>query len=152
GVEEILKHFQGEVPHFDRALEAAEAGALEGLYVTAGYPPRLGEWLPGPIARKIHNVPLLVVQDMFPSEATRTAKYVLPASSFAEKDGCFVNHANLAQAIHWAVRPEHHTRSDGQIFLDLLYRRGLLHAETLRQELAAEVPFFAKLAEENLSD
>ena len=32
---------------------------------------------------------------------------MLPASSFAEKDGTFVNYANLAQAIRWAVRPLH---------------------------------------------
>jgi hypothetical protein len=43
------------------------------------------------------------------------------------------------------VRPGESARSDGQIFLDLLERPGLLHAETLRQELAKEVPFFAGL-------
>src|SRR5262245_46362280 len=49
GVEEILKHFQSEILYFDRALESADAGEFDALYVTGGYPPRLGEWLPGPI-------------------------------------------------------------------------------------------------------
>ena len=53
---------------------------------------------------------------------------MLPAASFAEKDGTFVNHAGLAQAIHWAVRPPGECRTDGQVFLDLLERRGLVHA------------------------
>ncbi|HEX3313384.1 MAG TPA: ferredoxin, partial [Gemmataceae bacterium] len=61
-------------------------------------------------------------------------------------DGTYVNHANLAQAIRWSVRPGSLGRTDGQIFLDLLERRGLLHAETLRKELAAEIPYFAPLA------
>jgi predicted molibdopterin-dependent oxidoreductase YjgC len=86
-----------------------------------------------------------VVQDLMSSAGSAAAQYVLPAASFAEKDGCFVNHANLAQAIYWAVRPSGLGRTDGQVFLDLLERRGLFHAETLRQELAAEVPFFGPL-------
>ncbi|MCI0378702.1 MAG: molybdopterin-dependent oxidoreductase [Gemmataceae bacterium] len=152
GVEEILKHFQGEVLYFDRALEAAGAGEFYALYLTGGYPPRLGEWLPATVVAKLAKVPLLIVQDMFPSAAQRAAKYVLPASSFAEKDGCFVNHAGLAQAIHWAVRPGSLARTDGQIFLDLMERRGLVHAETLRKELAMEAPFFAPLRDGVLGD
>ena len=69
-----------------------------------------------------------------------------PVASFAEKDGCFVNHADLAQAIHWAVRPERLLKTDGQVFLDLAQRRGLLHAATIRRELAAEIAYFAPLA------
>jgi NADH-quinone oxidoreductase subunit G len=152
GVEEILKHFQGEVLYFDRALEQAAAGALQALYLTGGYPPRFGEWLPAPVVASLKNVPVLVVQDLMPSTGSAAAKYVLPAASFAEKDGCFVNHANLAQAIYWAVRPMGLGRTDGQVFLDLMERRGLLHAETLRRELAAEVPFFAGLKDGSLGD
>ncbi|MCI0642390.1 MAG: molybdopterin-dependent oxidoreductase [Gemmataceae bacterium] len=152
GVEEILKHFHGEVLYFDRALEAAGAGEMQALYLTGGYPPRLGEWLPAPVVEKLTKVPLLVVQDMFTSAAQSSAKYVLPASSFAEKDGCFVNHAGLAQAIHWAVRPGVLARTDGQILLDLMERRELMHAETLRKDLGAEVPFFAPLKDGVLGD
>ncbi len=152
GVEEILKHFQGDVLYFDRALEEAAAGKLDALYLTGGYPPRLGPWLPRPVVETLQKIPLLIVQDLVESAGSAAAKYVLPAASFAEKDGCFVNHAGLAQAIHWAVRPGANVRTDGQIFLDLLQRRGLLHAETLRQELAREVQFFAPLAAGNLGD
>lgn len=153
GVEEILRHFQGEVLSFDQAIgDAAAVGNLTALFVTGGYPPRFGPWLSGGVARAIQNLSVLVVQDLFPTEGSAAAKYVLPAASFAEKDGCFVNHANLAQAIHWAIRPARRTRTDGQAFLDLLERPGLLHAETLRQELGREVPFFAKLGDGNLGE
>ena len=87
-----------------------------------------------------------------PSALTAAAKFVLPAASFAEKDGTFVNHANLAQAIHWAVRPAHRLRTAGQIFLDLMGRRGLMQAAAVRKELARTVPFFAPLAEAKLGD
>jgi len=148
GVEEILRHFQAEVKGCDEMLRAAGAGDLQALFITAGYSPRTGPWLTPEQVETLKRVPLLVVQDLFATPASEMAKYVLPAASFAEKDGTFVNHAGLAQALHWAVRPQRLERTDGQIFLDLLGRRGLVHAPTLRKELAAEVPYFARLTEE----
>jgi NADH-quinone oxidoreductase subunit G len=144
GVEEILKHFQGEVLGFDRLL--ADAGKLKALYLTAGYPPRLGSWLDAAAVEKLAKIPLLVVQDLAPSPISAAARFVMPSASFAEKDGCYVNHANLAQQLHWAVRPGSLGRTDGQIFLYLLERRGLIQATAVRQELAREAPFFAPLA------
>jgi NADH-quinone oxidoreductase subunit G len=152
GVEEILKHFEGEVLYFDRALEQAAAGKLEAMYLTGGYPPRLGEWLPPPVVDSLKKIPLLILQDLTAGAGSAAAKYVVPAASFAEKDGCFVNHANLAQAIYWAVRPSGLGRTDGQVFLDLLERRGLLHAETLRQELASRIPYFAALQDGRIGE
>jgi NADH-quinone oxidoreductase subunit G len=144
GVEAVLKHFQGEVRSFAQLLQ--DAKDLQALYITGGYPPRLGPWADGPVLAALKNVPLLVVQDLVPSGLTTAARFVLPAASFAETDGIFVNHANLAQAIRWAVRPAHRSRSDGQIFLDLLGRRGLLSAAAIRKEMADEIAFFAPLA------
>src|SRR5581483_3510033 len=152
GVEEVLRHYQKEVLPFDRAVEDAAAGRLQALYLTAGYPPKMGTWYTPEQMEAFRKVPLLVVQDLQPSPISEVAKYMLPASSFAEKDGCFVNHANLAQQLRWAVRPGHLGRTDGQIFLDLLGRRGLLQAKALRQELAREVPYFAALAAGDLGE
>jgi len=144
GVEEILKHFQGEVLAFDRLL--ADAANVQALFLTAAYSPRLGPWLSEEQTQALAKVPLLVLQDLAPSPISQAARFVLPAATFAEKDGCYVNHANLAQQLHWAVRPGSMGRTDGQIFLDLLARRGLIQAKAIRQELAREVPFFAALA------
>jgi NADH-quinone oxidoreductase subunit G len=146
GVEELLRHFQGDVVPFADVLRDAEAGKVQALYLAAGYPPRGDGWISEEQARPLEKVPLLVVQDLFPSAASARAKYVLPAVSFAEKDGTFVNHAGLAQAIHWGATPPGECRPDGQVLLDLLQRRGLAHAPTLRKELAGEVPYFAALA------
>jgi NADH-quinone oxidoreductase subunit G len=143
GVEEILKHFQGELLGFDRLL--ADAPDLKALYLTAGYPPRLGAWLTDDQVRTLASVPLLIVQDLAPSPIAQAARFVIPSATFAEKDGCYVNHANLAQQLHWAVRPGSIGRTDGQIFLDLLERRGLIQAALIRQEIAREVPFFGAL-------
>jgi NADH-quinone oxidoreductase subunit G len=146
GVEEALRHFQGDVLKWDDVLRDADAGKVQALYVAAGYPPRGDAWINEGQAKSLEKVPVLVVQDLFATPASHRAKYVIPAVSFAEKDGTFVNHAGLAQAIKWGATPPGECRPDGQVFLDLLGRRGLAHAPTLRKELAAEVAYFAALA------
>jgi NADH-quinone oxidoreductase subunit G len=103
-------------------------------------------------AQALHKVPLLVCQDLLPSPVSQIASYVLPGASFAEKDGTFVNHAGLAQALHWAVTPTGEVRSEGAVFLNLLQRQGLVHVPTLRKELATEVPYFAPLAGGDLGE
>jgi NADH-quinone oxidoreductase subunit G len=149
GVEEVLRHFQGEVVGFDEAVRAAQEGRLKAVYLAAGYPPREGGWIKSEQAEALRKVPLVVIQDVLPSPVSAFARYVLPGGTFAEKDGTFVNYKGLAQAIRWAIRPPPDARTDGQIFLDLMERRGLVHAPTLRTELAHEVPYFAPLADKD---
>jgi NADH-quinone oxidoreductase subunit G len=152
GVEEVLRHFQGDVVGFEDVVGAAGEGRLKAVYLAAGYPPREGGWLRAEQATILQRVPLVVLQEMLPSSLSPFARYLLPAASFAEKDGTFVNHAGLAQALHWAVRPPQECRTDGQVFLDLLGRPGLVHAPTLRTELAHEVPYFAPLGQGDLGE
>ncbi|MFO0865998.1 MAG: molybdopterin-dependent oxidoreductase [Gemmataceae bacterium] len=146
GIEAVLRQLHGEVVPFENAVRDAGNGTLQALYVTGGYSPNAGEWYQTAQLELLKKTPTLIVQDLMPSTLSAEAKYVIPASTWAEKDGVFVNHANLAQAIHWAVRPGWFGRTDGQIFADLMERRGLLNAEAIRKELAAEIPALAPLA------
>ena len=100
----------------------------------------------------INNLDFLVCQDIFINESAKIADVILPACSFAEKDGTFVNHAGLAQGLNWGATPVGECRTDGQVFLDLMERPGLMHAPTIRSELAAEVPYFTPLAGTNLGE
>jgi NADH-quinone oxidoreductase subunit G len=146
GVEEVLGHFQGESIPFEEVVRGATEGRVQALYLAAGYPPGSGCWISETQSHALQQVPLIVCHDLLPSPISNVANYILPGASWAEKEGTFVNHAGLAQAIHWGVVPTGEIRTDGQVFLDLMERRGLLHAPTLRKELAAEVPYFAGLA------
>lgn len=148
GVEAVLKHFQGEVIRFEQMLERVRGGNFKALYLAAGYPPGETEWITDEQAHGLAKVPLLVVQDLFPSPASALARYVIPAATFAEKEGTFVNHAGLAQSFPWALRASSGLKIDGQVFLDLLQRPGLVHAPSLRKELAATIPAFAPLGHE----
>ena len=152
GVEEVLRHFQGDVIGFDEVVRQASQGQVRAMYVAGGYPPRSPGWISETQAAAFKDVQLLIVQDLFPSPLSNLAHYVIPASTFAEKEGTFVNHEGLAQALRWAVRPPRDCRTDGQVFLDLLERRGLWHAASLRTELARDVPFFAPLGAGDLGE
>jgi NADH-quinone oxidoreductase subunit G len=147
GVEEVLRHFQGDIISFDAVVRDAVEGRVQALYLAASYAPRPGGWVNEMQAQALQRVPLVVCHDLLPSPVSNFAHFVLPGAAWAEKDGTFVNHAGLAQAIHWGVTPTGEVRTDGQVFLDLLERRGLVHAPSLRKEMAAEVPYFAALAE-----
>ena len=91
-------------------------------------------------------------QDLLPSPVSNFAHYVLPGTSFAEKDGTFVNHAGLAQELHWGVTPAGECRTEGQVFVDLLERRGLVYVPALRKEIAAALAYFAPLAAGELGE
>jgi NADH-quinone oxidoreductase subunit G len=152
GVEEVLRHYQGEVLSFGTVTHEAGNDRLKAVYLAAGYPPREPRWINDGEIQALRHVPTLIVQDLQATPLMENAKYVVPAASFAEKDGTFVNHSGLAQAIHRGVAPAGEVRTDGQVFLDLMERRGLLHAATLRKELAATIAFFAPLASGELPE
>ena len=146
GVAAVLRHFQGSVLGFDKVLEAARGGKIKALYLASGYPPQKESWIDAAQAAAFESIPLLIVQDMFATSVSALAKFIVPASAFSEKDGTFVNHAGLAQSFPWAVRPPQNMKTDGQVFLELLERRGLVHAPSIRKEMAGAIPAFAAFA------
>jgi NADH-quinone oxidoreductase subunit G len=153
GVEAVLKHFQGEVLPFERAIDAAGRGELAAVWIAAGYPQGGGyvgpaTWISDVQATALRKAALLVVQDVLPSAVSAKADYVLPAAAWAEKEGTFVNHAGLAQTFKKAAHAPGESRSEGQVYADLMGRRGLLHAGPVRAELAAAVPALAGLVTE----
>jgi NADH-quinone oxidoreductase subunit G len=152
GVEKILNHFQGRVIPFDDVVKQADAGKLKAVYLAAGYPPRTPGWVTAAQAEALGKVPTLILQDLAPSPLSEKASILVPAATFAEKDGTYVNHAGLAQAIHWAMTPTGEGRTDGQVFLDLMDRRGLIQVAALRKEMAAEIAAFAPLAGGDLGE
>jgi NADH-quinone oxidoreductase subunit G len=140
GVEEVLKHFHGAVIPFSAAVEAAKNGEAKAVFLTGGYPDKGTLEMIGELPTDL----LLAVTEIFHGAPTAHAKYVLPATAFSEKEGVYVNHAGLAQVLHRACRPPLETRAEGQLFMDLAGRPGLYNAATVRKELAAEIPYYAK--------
>src|SRR5262249_52931808 len=101
----------------------------------------------GTNAEVLGNTPLLIVQDLLTSPVSARASHVLPSAAWSEKSGTFVNHAGLAQTINRATNPPGEARSEGQVFWDLLGKRGLYRAADIRKDLKA-IAAFADLPDE----
>ncbi|GAA3047301.1 formate dehydrogenase subunit alpha [Streptomyces roseofulvus] len=92
-------------------FEAARDGRLRALWI-------IGEDVcatdPGSrrVAEALDACPLVVVSELFLGETARHADVVLPAASWLEKDGTFVNFDRRFQRVRPAVRPPGTARSD----------------------------------------
>jgi NADH-quinone oxidoreductase subunit G len=93
---------------------AAVEGRLRGMYI-AGLDPARGN----PAATQaLKALEFLVVQDLFMTETARLADVVLPAATFAEREGTFTNAEQRVQRFRQARKAEG-TQPDWQIFRDV---------------------------------
>ena len=141
GVEAVLQELQGEVIPF--AAVASES--LTFLWFAGGYPKP--EWVDAAIPVGWVAPEYSVVMDLFPSKLTAKASVVLPATTAFEKAGTFVNHAGFAQTFPAAVRPPTETKTELQLANDLLGKKGLVQAASVRADVASAMPAFKSLAE-----
>ncbi len=147
GVAAILEHFHGSVVGFDAFLEALDKKQVKAAFLAGGYLPHgKGHWFPAAAIEKLSTLSFLAVQEFFTSPLSEKAQVVFPSASWAEKEGTYLNHAGLAQEIHWISAPPGESRTDGQVYLDLLGRTGLMRAPQLRREIAKAVPALAALS------
>lgn len=102
---------------------AAHTGDLKALYIM-GENPLMSDPDTSHIEHALANLDFLVVQDIFLTETARKADVVLPAASFAEKDGTYSNTERRVQLGHKAVEPPGQARADWQIICDLSTRAG----------------------------
>lgn len=140
GVEEVIRHFAGEVPGFNELTEELNQDRYQAAWVTGGYPEA---WIDEPTAARFDRLDLLVVQDMLPSPLWERATLRLPGASFAEREGSYVNHADRLQWCDWAVRPPAGAWVEGHLYWRLLERSGLYQARNVLGEVSEAIPFFA---------
>ena len=96
----------------------------------------------------------LAVQDLFLTDTARCADVVLPGSSFAEKDGTFVNTERRIQRVRKACEPPGQARADLDILTELSDRVGLpapfRDAGQVMEEIAAVTPSWAGVTYDRL--
>jgi predicted molibdopterin-dependent oxidoreductase YjgC len=78
----------------------------------------------GAMERALRALELFVVQEILPTETAQLAHVVLPAASFAEKSGTFVNTERRFQLLRPVISPPGDARPDWQIVADLGRRLG----------------------------
>ncbi len=77
------------------------------------------------VRKHLESLEFLVVQDIFMSETAELADLVLPASSWAEKDGTFTNTERRVQLIRKAVDPPGEALPDWKIVCMIAKELGL---------------------------
>jgi NADH-quinone oxidoreductase subunit G len=117
--------------------------SVQGLWIAGGYPAP-APWGTDPsITEILAAIPLLVVQETFPSPLGELATFQLPATTFPEREGSFVNYGDRIQSFTWAIRPPSGIHADGQLYWRLLQRPGLYQARPVLSELAEFFVYFS---------
>ncbi|MDI6792283.1 MAG: formate dehydrogenase subunit alpha [bacterium] len=104
-------------------INAAGDGRLKALYIM-GENPMLADPDINHVKEALQSLDFLVCQDIFLTETAALANVVLPAISFAEKDGTFTNTERRVQMVRKAIPPVGESREDWQIITEVSKRMG----------------------------
>ncbi len=130
-------------------FDATVAGKLKAMYVM-GEDPALTDGNAHHVRKGFEQLEFLVVQNLFMTETGKLADVILPAASFAEKDGTFTNCERRVQRVRKAIEPIGESRPDWQIIMDLSNRMGYpaaySHPSEIMDEVAALSPMFAGIS------
>ncbi len=132
-----------------KTLTEITAGVLSGqvkaMYIV-GENPMLSDPDLRHLKGALRNLHFLVVQDIFMTETAAMADVVLPAASFAEKDGTFTNTERRIQRVRKAIDPIGDCRADWSIIADLSTRLGFPMSygspEAIMDEIARVTPSY----------
>jgi predicted molibdopterin-dependent oxidoreductase YjgC len=123
--------WDGEVPSTPGlAYDALLAGGVKALYVMGANPARRAD---------LTGIEFLVVQDLTLTVTAERADVVLPAVSYAEKDGTFTNTERCIQAISRALLPLPGAKADWEILRDLARALGAGWGYRSSAEVLAEI-------------
>ncbi len=142
GIETIIKHFGGPQATWKDFLGQAVEGRFKAVYLTGGYPE---EWIGDDAARALEKVDFLVVHDLFPSALDAHAAMQLPAATWVEREGTFMNCDGLIQPFERALKPLEGVKAEGQLFYELVGDTGLFLSRKVREQMAAQLPDFASV-------
>ncbi|HSD56927.1 MAG TPA: formate dehydrogenase subunit alpha [Methanotrichaceae archaeon] len=102
-------------------LTLAEEGSLKGLLIV-GENPMMSFPDQSRVRKALESLDFLAVFDIFPTETTELADVVLPAASFAEKDGTFTSTERRIQRINRAADPPGEARPEWKVVCEMLRR------------------------------
>ncbi len=104
-----------------RMFDACHEGNIQALYLV-GENPVLSEANASHAIEAMKKVDFLVVQDIFMTETAELADVVLPAVTFAEKDGTFTNTERRVQRVRKVIDSVGDAKSDWWITCELAKR------------------------------
>jgi formate dehydrogenase alpha subunit len=135
-------------------VQAAYEGQLKALYVM-GENPMLSEPDLNHAREALTRLEMLVVQDIFLTETAQLADVILPAASFAEKDGTFTNTERRVQRVRKTLDPPGEARLDWEIIAEVSRRLGYpmnYHSSPeIMDEIARLTPIYGGINHDRLN-
>jgi formate dehydrogenase alpha subunit len=141
--------------HVEIFNEMAE-GRIKAMYLV-GENPLLTEANANHVQEALEKIEFLVVQDLFMSETAAYADVILPASSYAEKDGTFTNTERRVQRVRQAIPSVGDSKPDWWIVVQL-GRRMSNHGfdfnspQEIMEEINRVTPIYGGVTYERLED
>jgi formate dehydrogenase alpha subunit len=102
-------------------LTNVRPGGVRALYIM-GENPMMSEPNLNVTRHHMENLEFLVSQDLFINESGAFADAILPAASWAEKEGTFTNTDRRVQRVRKAIEPRGQSRPDWEVICDLAKR------------------------------
>jgi formate dehydrogenase major subunit len=134
-------------------MDAALEGKVRGIFIM-GENPMLSDPNLSHVEAALKTVDFLAVQDIFLNETAELADVILPAVSFAEKEGTFTNTERRVQLIRKALDPPGKARPDWEILTELANHVGVdWHYENpaeIFDELAELTPQYKGMSHKRL--
>jgi len=139
GALEIAQNLSGKSSAFNLAFPPELPADIKALY------------LAGPASGlKKTKLEFLVVQDSFMSENTEKADAVLPAATFAETEGTFINAEGRVLKFARVIEPQGEARPDWWIISQLAQKMGktgfrFKDVSAVMKEMSKAIPGFSKI-------
>jgi formate dehydrogenase alpha subunit len=135
-------------------LNGVDEGKINGIFVI-GENPMLSDPDINHVREALGNLDLLVVQDIFMSETAELADVVLPAASYAEKEGTFTGTDRRVQKSSKAIEPVGESKADWEIICSVAQKMGARgfefeSASQIMEELASVSPIYGGMSFERL--
>ncbi len=134
-------------------LNAAEQGTLKALYIM-GENPMISDPDIHHAQKSLETLDFLVVQDIFLTETALLADVVLPAASYAEKDGTITNTERRVQRMRKALKSPGQAKEDWVIIQEIANAMGCdwnyQSAHEIMEEIRQLTPSYAGITWERL--
>jgi predicted molibdopterin-dependent oxidoreductase YjgC len=137
-------------------LPSIHEGKTKALYIIGSDPVSSIAYTQN-IKESLGKAEFIVLQDIFFNETARFADVVLPAASFAEKDGTFTNTERRIQKIYKAIEPVGNSRPDWEIICGLARRLGssgfdFKNPDEIMSEISSVTPICEDISHNNLKE
>jgi formate dehydrogenase alpha subunit len=135
-------------------FDAVHSGKIKALYLV-GENPVLSEANASHATEAMEKADFLVVQDIFLTETAQLADVVLPAATFAEKEGTFTNTERRVQRVREVIKPVGDAKPDWWITCQIAKRLGgngfdYSNPEQVMEDISSLVPSYHGITYERL--